>query len=390
MAQQPPVGSARAAGPPRVKRDTATDHGRPLPRFDHGRAVARPDRRARPRRAQPGRTDADRRRPRRGAPRCAGLLRPRREPAGCTAGQGHRRQGPHRGRPAGDHLGTRRAPARLRLPFREGRRPPRLGRGRRDPDADHPGGCHDDHFPRSCRHRGGPRPGGRPRLPRPLVRRPRRDLRRGRLQHRDDRLPGDSDRSLLPPAGRRHDGSPRRQHRRQRRGPRVPADLGLRLRGAGPRPPAVQLAVGAHPGRGARRPGRRRHLPHRHPCSDPAPARARCHACRHLLRRPPRRRGDATGPGQGRPADEGRRPERRGRHHRVLRRPRAGEEAFHRRRRGPGHQGNDAPPDGRARHRGARRCRPPRPSTTSMRCGPTGCSSPTGPATRPPRTTLSS
>ena len=78
-----------------------------------------------------------------------------------------------------------------------------------------------------------PRPGGLVTAPAVLVledgrtfrgagvRRRRRDLRRGRLQHRHDRLPGDAHRPELPPPGRRHDGPAHRQHRRQRRGPRV-------------------------------------------------------------------------------------------------------------------------------------------------------------------------
>ena len=41
-------------------------------------------------------------------------------------------------------------------------------------------------------------------------------------------------------------------------------------------------------------------------------------------------------------------------------------------------------PDGRARHRGARAARRPRRSTTCSRSSPTGCSSPTARATRPP------
>ena len=51
-------------------------------------------------------------------------------------------------------------------------------------------------------------------------------VRRGGLQHRHDRLPGDADRPVLPPAGRRHDGAAHRQHRRQRRGRRSPAGSG--------------------------------------------------------------------------------------------------------------------------------------------------------------------
>ena len=49
----------------------------------------------------------------------------------------------------------------------------------------------------------------------------RRGRRRGRLQHHDDRLPGDPHRSLVPRPDRRHDLPADRQRRRQRRGRRV-------------------------------------------------------------------------------------------------------------------------------------------------------------------------
>ena len=69
---------------------------------------------------------------------------------------------------------------------------------------------------------GGARPRGRPRLLAARAYGARRaDLRRGRLRHRHDRLPGDADRPVVPPAGRRHDRAAHRQHRRQRRGHRV-------------------------------------------------------------------------------------------------------------------------------------------------------------------------
>ena len=58
----------------------------------------------------------------------------------------------------------------------------------------------------------------------------------------DDRLPGDADRPVVPPAGRRADRAAHRQHRRQRRGRRVGPDLGRRVRGARPGPDAVELA----------------------------------------------------------------------------------------------------------------------------------------------------
>ena len=72
----------------------------------------------------------------------------------------------------------------------------------------------------------------------------RRDVRRGGVLDRDDRLPGDADRPELPPAGRRDDRAAHRQHRRERRGPGVRPDLGQR---------ATSCASRA----GARRPGGR-------------------------------------------------------------------------------------------------------------------------------------
>ena len=75
---------------------------------------------------------------------------------------------------------------------------------------------------------------GRPHVPRRGLRQHRGDLRRGGVQHRHDRLPGDADRPVVPPAGRRADRAAHRQHRRQRRGRRVRPDLGRRLRGARP------------------------------------------------------------------------------------------------------------------------------------------------------------
>ena len=102
--------------------------------------------------------------------------------------------------------------------------------------------------------------------------------------------------------------------------------------------------------------GRGRHLRHRHPRADPAPARARGDAGRHLLDRDrpaallERVRGQAEMAGAElaeRGVDGG-----------DLRRARAmGREAADRRRARPRHQGDDPAPDGRARHRGARAAR---------------------------------
>src|SRR5207302_974521 len=65
------------------------------------------------------------------------------------------------------------------------------------------------------------RPRRRADVSRAGVRRRRRGVRRGGVQHRHDRLPGDAHRSVVPPAGRRADRAAHRQHRRQRRGPGV-------------------------------------------------------------------------------------------------------------------------------------------------------------------------
>ena len=166
--------------------------------------------------------------------------------------------------------------------------------------------------------------------------------------------------------------------------PESATDLGRRLRRARPRPPRLQLALAAQPRRRAARAGRRRHLRHRHPGADPPPARARRDAGRHLLDRDRPGRAARAGPRVRR--DGRRRARRRGLDAGDLRRPGHRREAVHRRRARPRHQGDDAAPDGRARHRGARAARRPRPSTTSSRPAPTGSSSPTAPATRPPTT----
>ena len=164
------------------------------------------------------------------------------------------------------------------------------------------------------------RPRGRPHLPRRLLRRPRRDLRRSRVLDRHERLPGDAHRPVVPPPGRRDDGPSRRQHRHERRGPGVLEDLGGRLRRPRPGPPPVLAgARDAVPRRRAPRPGRGRHQRHRHPRPDPAPARARRHARRHLLDRDLVRR--PAGARAGLRRDVRRQPLGRGQHQRAVRRP---------------------------------------------------------------------
>ena len=59
------------------------------------------------------------------------------------------------------------------------------------------------------------------RLQGPRVGREGPHARRDRVLDRHDRLPGDAHRPVVPPPDRRHDGPSHRQHRRQRRGPRV-------------------------------------------------------------------------------------------------------------------------------------------------------------------------
>ncbi len=97
------------------------------------------------------------------------------------------------------------------------------------------------------------RTGGRAELSRRVVRRARRDHRGGGLRDRDDGVPGDADRPLVPPAGRRDDGAARRQHRRQRHRRRVRPHLGRRVRRPGPGQDGQQLARAPQPRRRARR-----------------------------------------------------------------------------------------------------------------------------------------
>ncbi|CAA9331989.1 MAG: Carbamoyl-phosphate synthase small chain, partial [uncultured Nocardioidaceae bacterium] len=125
-------------------------------------------------------------------------------------------------------------------------------------------------------------PRGRPHLPRRVLRRRGGDLRRGGLLDRDVGLPGDAHRPLVPPPGRRHDRAPRRQHRDERRRPRVPSDLGRGVRRARPGARPEQLAFSPRAGRRARGSGCGRDRRGRHPGPDPSPARARRDAGRHL------------------------------------------------------------------------------------------------------------
>ena len=88
---------------------------------------------------------------------------------------------------------------------------------------------------------------GRPDLPRRAYGAARRDLRRGGLHHRHDRLPGDAHRPVVPPPGRRDDRPAHRQHRHQRRGRRSRAGSGSRATSCATRPGVPsQLALAAH------------------------------------------------------------------------------------------------------------------------------------------------
>ena len=149
----------------------------------------------------------------------------------------------------------------------------------------------------------------------------------------------------------------------------------------------VQLALAALARRRAARPGRRRHQRHRHPRPHPAPARARRDAGRHLLRPSADAEARCWRGCCAAAADGRRRPRRRGHHRRAVRRPGGRRASGSPSPRSTSDQGDDAAPDGRARHRGARAAGHRDRSTT---CSPTGAgrasSSPTAPATRPPPT----
>ena len=199
-----------------------------------------------------------------------------------------------------------------------------------------------------------PRPRGRPHLPRRGLRRRGRDLRRGGLQHRHDRLPGDAHRPVVPPPGRRDDRAAHRQHRHERRGPRV-------ARGSGW--PATSSATP---------PGCRRSWRSRRSLDDELRAQGVVGISgidtraltRHLRERGAMRVGISStetdpavllervrGAGRRWPGAELAGEVSTGETYVV---PAHRREAAHRRRARPGHQGDDPAPDGRARHRGAR------------------------------------
>ena len=149
---------------------------------------------------------------------------------------------------------------------------------------------------------------------------------------------------------------------------------------------AAQLALAPQPRRRAARPGRRRHLRHRHPRADPAPARARRDAGRHLHRpRPTRTRcwSGCCAPAEMAGAElAGEVSTRRG----LRRARRVGEKRFTVAALDLGIKAMTPAPDGRARHRGARAARDRDDRRRARRSRRTGCSSPTARATRPPPT----
>ena len=223
-----------------------------------------------------------------------------------------------------------------------------------------------------------------PSAARPTAR--RGDVRRGGVHHRHDRLPGDPDRPVLPPAGRGADRPAHRQHRRQRRGRRVQPDLGRRLRGPRPGPDARPTGAPPAASRTSSPPGRRRHQRRRHPGADPAPARARRDAGRRVQRRrrPGRRCSQRV---RQQPADGRRRPDRRGQHprSRTWCRPRASSGSRSPRSTSASSATPAAP--GRARRRPRTCCRRPPPLEDMLAPAPDGvffC--PTARATRPPPT----
>src|SRR5690606_34745882 len=129
-----PARAADRAGRPRPR---PADDERPLPRLHHRRPVARPHRGPRSGHPQPGGAHAHRRGSGRRPPRGRRLLRPGRRPARRPPRQGHRRQGPHRGRPARGDLGPRPTAHRLRLPLRPRGRAHRVGRRPQPHDLHH-------------------------------------------------------------------------------------------------------------------------------------------------------------------------------------------------------------------------------------------------------------
>ena len=111
----------------------------------------------------------------------------------------------------------------------------------------------------------------------------RHPLRRGGVQHLDDRVPGDPHRPVVPRPDRGDDAAAHRQLRHRGRARRVAPALGRGVR----RPPVHRPPFGQRRGQPAAVPARARHpgAPRdRHPQPGAAPARARRHARRRHQR----------------------------------------------------------------------------------------------------------
>ena len=229
------------------------------------------------------------------------------------------------------------------------------------------------------------RPGGRPDLARAGVRRGRGDRGRDRLHHRDDRLPGDADRPVVPPADRRDDGPAHRQHRGERRGRRVGADLGGRATWCATRPagrrtggraassttswsPQGVVGISGIDTRALTRHLRERGVMRVGLFSGDAARRGAGASCSRRCVGAPVMAGADLGGEVSTPQPYVVQP--------------VASQAVHRRGARPRDQGDDPAPDGRARHARSTCCRPPRRSTTCSRSSPTGCSSPTARVTR--------
>ena len=191
----------------------------------------------------------------------------------------------------------------------------------------------------------GPRTRGRARLHRDGVRGGRADPWRGGVLHRDVGLPGDPHRSQLSPTDRAGHRAADRQHRVEPGGRRKPGrqDLGGRLRGARSVPAGLELAGHRHPRRRTPPAGDRRDRRCGHPRDRPAPALPGLDAGRGVLRRLTGGPGRVAGPGAQPAADAGRRPLRRGQHHRALHRGTARPATVHRCRARSGHQDQHPP-----------------------------------------------
>ena len=156
-----------------------------------------------------------------------------------------------------------------------------------------------------------------------VCRRARRDIRRSRVQHEHDRIPGGPDRPVLRRSDRHDDVSRDRQLRDHGRGRRIARHPGRWLHHSLRIAHREQLALRRHAPRLPRPQQRRRHFEHRHACAHQAAAFVGRHArCRRHRPAGPGRAGCARA---RHPAD-GRRRSRAGRDVRHAVRLRAAEE----------------------------------------------------------------